>query len=205
MYFESATTLLEAVNILLVSIGEQPVHALDSNGLGEVAAAKTKVNATSRGLQVTGLLCNTEEDYPLQRETDNTISLPKNTLYCKIKDKTDTWDTSENTRYVQRGLRVYDRVNHTYAFDEDLEAEVLITLLPFEELPSHVRELVVVRATRQFQAERLQDGNMHKFSYNDEQRALSEFNRLEGSIHDVNFLQDSHVYTIGGYKYRRMI
>jgi hypothetical protein len=59
------TTELDAVNLMLSTIGEAPINDLSASGLGDVAAAKTRLALTSRSIQTAGWHFNTEIDYEL--------------------------------------------------------------------------------------------------------------------------------------------
>src|SRR5690625_3614987 len=94
-------TELDAVNIMLVSIGEQPVNTLELAGVSEVSVGRDILHQTSRQVQSQGLRCNYEENYPLTRDVNGQVKLPANTL--------KVYPTDHTVDYVQRGDRLYDR------------------------------------------------------------------------------------------------
>ena len=178
------TTELEAVNTLLDAAGESPVSSLDSSGLADVAEAKKLLDEQSRLIQSPGWAFNTEYDYPLTPDVDGLINLPTNTL------KVDADRTYQNIDVVQRGLRLYDRRNHTYSFTEPFRG-TFVFLLGFSELPQAARHYITVKASRIYQARVLGSDSLHRFSEAEEMEALVAFKDAEGDSGDYNMLSGS--------------
>jgi|SRR5688500_7985246 len=184
----TATTLtseLEAVNTMLDAAGESPVDSLDSSGLADVAAAKSLLSEQSRLVQSLGWAFNTEYEYPFPPDVDGHIVLPKNTLRVDL----DTRYTSVDA--VQRGLRLYDRKNHTYAFtSSDLKGNITF-LLDFDELPQSARHYITVKSARIYQARILGSDTQFKFSEAEEMSALIALKGSEEESADHNMLTGS--------------
>lgn len=176
------TTELEAVNAMLRSIGEAPIASLVEIDVPDAEIALTTLRSVSREVQVKGWDFNTEEAYSLEVNEDGNVPVPTNTLSVDPTDQTK--------RYVQRGGRLYDRVNHTYTFTEAVEVD-LILMLPFDELPEAARQYIYVRAARQFQDCTVGDSSLHRYQEADEMRALLTFMQVAGETEDLNFLSDS--------------
>lgn len=183
----TATTLtseLEAINTMLDAAGESPVSSLDSSGLADVAAAKTLLSEQSRLVQSLGWAFNTEYEYPLTPDVDGQIQLPQNVLRVDA----DTRYTSVDV--VQRGLRLYDRKNHTYVFTEALKGNMTF-LLGFDELPQSARHYIMVKAARIYQARILGSDTQFKFSEKEELDALVALKGSEEEVADNNMLTGS--------------
>ena len=107
--FLQATTELEAVNSMLRTIGASPVSTLEDNGVVDAVMALQTLRDVSRDVQSQGLHFNTERNYPLAPSypLPGELTLPAN---CLRVDPIDTW-----TDLVQRGLRLYDPIRHTYS------------------------------------------------------------------------------------------
>jgi hypothetical protein len=185
----STTTLiteLEAVNILLAATGESPVSSLSDSGLADVAEAKATLDEQSRLVQSRGWSFNTEYEYPLVPDTDGFITLPQNTL------KADLGRGFFQVDAVQRGLRLYDRKNHTYMFESgrSLTGD-MVFLLGFDELPQAVRYYITVKAARVYQARVLGSDTQYKFSEAEEMSALVALNSSENDQGDYNMLTGS--------------
>ena len=179
------STELDAVNYLLLSIGESPVNTLEENYTDPIALmAYRTLHHISRQVQATGLHCNSESNYPLIRDEGGYLVLPKNTLKADASDPT--------IDVVVRGQRLYDRTNHSYKFKKDLKVD-LVLFLNFEELPQVVRDYITVRAVRVFQSKSLGSETLHSFSMQDEMEAKIEMIREETDSYDYNMLRSPHV------------
>lgn len=176
------TTELEAVNIMLTSIGEQPVNTLESGGVSEVSIARTILHQTSRQVQEVGLRFNKETEYSLAKSPDDTVSIPSNALRVDPSDYTKD--------YVVRGSRLYDRENHTYEFDEAVKVDIVF-FLTFTDLPQAAREYITIRAARIFQTRVLGSETLHAFTLSDEQQAFLALMRQEIDSADYNVFRSS--------------
>lgn len=182
----TATTLLtelEAVNLMLMAADEAPVQTLSQPGHLPLSTAKSVLNDTSRVVQSKGWAFNTEDGFPLPRDTEGHIPIAPNVLSIDVDDSTDV-------KAVQRGTKLYDRKNHTSVFQQDLTGTVIL-LLPWDELPQAARHYIAVRAARTLQV-RLQAGeSVHSLTEADETAALLALDSLEADTADANFLTDS--------------
>lgn len=163
----TATTELEAVNALLMSIGEAPVNSLDS-GLDDALIAKITLDEVSRTVQKHGWYFNTEDGFPIKSNIDKELVVPKNILKLDMQD----------TRYVLRGRRVYDRQKHTFKIEKDLKATVIIAL-DFEDLPESARQAIMYRAARIFQNRVVGSQVIYSFTKEDEATAMAELQSEE--------------------------
>jgi len=177
------TTELDAVNTCLEIIGEQPVNIIPTSGVTEATVAYNVLTRISREIQKKELHCNTEENYPLNANTEGYFVLPKNVLRVDAMD--------QYLDVVQRGNRLYDKKNHTFTFNQKTMLVEIVFFLPFEELPEHVRHYIAVRAARVFQRNYLGSDLINGMSGEDEQKALINFERDEGLTDDRTFLQTS--------------
>jgi len=179
----SCTTQLDAVNVCLEAIGEQPVNVIPTSGVSEATVANAVVKRISREVQNTGLHCNSEEDYPFMADIDGNVVIPQNVLHI---DPTDN-----QLDYVVRGNRLYDRSNHTFKITTSYVKCDVVWLLPFEDLPEHARHYIAVVAARTFQRDFLGSTNLNAISREDELRARLNFMRNEDRTDDKTFL-DGH-------------
>jgi hypothetical protein len=91
---------------------------------------------------------------------------------------------------VQRGLRLYDSLNHTYTFTQDLKGTVVF-LLEWDELPQAARHYITIRASRIMQGRSSISESAYRYSQDDEQAALVALGALESRVGDHNMLRDS--------------
>jgi hypothetical protein len=180
---------LEAVNFMLQEIGEQPVNSIPDTGISDASIAISTLQRVSNEVQTWGLHSNTERNFPLIPDTEGNINVPLNTLGFDAEDY--------NRDLVLRGTRVYDKENHTYKFDKEIKA-TLVLFLPFDELPSHVRNYIVVSAARRFQEDVLGSSVLSTLSEKDENMAYLNFRRQEMKQNDVAMINSPSVYrTVG--------
>jgi len=179
------TSEIEAVNVMLSAIGEAPVSSLDDPSLVDAALAQSILKETSVEIQTRGLHCNTEINFPLVPTVDGEILVPSN---CA---RIDTTEISRDIDVVQRGNKLYDRVERSYTSFTDKIYVEMVLLFSFEELPQHVKRYITVKATRRFQARLVGSDTLAGFTATDEQEALIEFERSEAITEDSNILTDS--------------
>lgn len=89
-----------------------------------------------------------------------------------------------------RGRKLYDRMNHTYKFDVDLEARVVFGL-DFTELPESARHYITYRAARKFQDNSVGSTELHQYNERDEMIARARLLDEQTEDEDLNFLKDS--------------
>lgn len=172
------TTKLEAVNIMLSSIGEAPVNSLAS-GLVDAEMAETILNASSREVQSRGWKFNTEKKFRITPNTDGEILLPTSTLKADLTKETAELDL------VQRGNRMYNLLAHSYKVNASVELD-LVLFLDFELLPEAARHYITIKAARVFQDRTVGSEALHGFQERDELAALIEMKDAEGDTGDYN-------------------
>jgi hypothetical protein len=140
------TTRLDAINTMLGTIGEAPVETLDGSVPVDVQTAKSVLAEVLKEVLSQGWHFNTENDYPLTRTAEGKIIVPSNAVHVDLND--DIYRNELDV--IIRGQYLYDRKNHTYIFEKDLNVTI-IQLFDFEELPELVRNYIKLRAARVFQ------------------------------------------------------
>jgi hypothetical protein len=160
----SASTELEAINLMLSTIGETPVNSLSGVLPADVAMARNSLAAIVREIQLMGWHFNTEEDYPLPLGPNGEITVPPNVAAAFPPEGDLGLDV------LVRGNRLYDRANHTYTFTEPVSLTVKL-LLPFDSLPEAFKWYATVRAAMKFQDQVVGSDGLHNFTADDEARA----------------------------------
>lgn len=179
------TTELEAVNICLGVVGEQPVSAIGS-GVSKSTIARDIIYELSREIQSKGLLCNSDIEYELTPdEEDSYITLPANTL------DVDPTYLSDN-RYIERTGKLYDTEDQTFVITKNVKVDI-IWFLTWTDLPEHVRRYITIKAARIFQKRYLADEALHRFTEQDELEAKSNFERKELNNADFSLLDNTRV------------
>lgn len=177
------TTYLEAVNLVLRMMGEAPVNGLDGEfGLAQQAA--DSIITVSRKVQMEGWSFNTDYQCTLQREAGtNQIQVPTGALRIEV----NPFDYP-GLDIVQRGDKLYDRKGNTYAFEQDIRADVTYGL-DWEELPEHARRFIAVVAGRELQQSVVGSRDLDQINYGMEVEARSAFLELETTTSSHNMLQ----------------
>lgn len=183
---------LDAVNIVLSGIGEDPVSSL-SSGLPDAEAAERALDAANREIQEKGWHCNTDEEVVLTPTTGNEIKLPEDTL------RVDSSGTSKDRDVVQRGNRLYDRDNQTFTFTENITCKV-ITLLDFEDLPYALANFIAWTAAGKYEMQSLGSTAMSAWIQREIENAATAMNTAEEDADDANVLRDSDSVNLTVYR-----
>lgn len=179
------TTTLGAVNSMLSTIGEAPVNGLNS-GLVDAETAETILNEVSRSVQSDGWNFNSEPNFTVAANTSGDVVLPDEVIRA---DLATTKYRSSDAEYIQRGNKMYDKLNHTYNIGKALKLNVVV-LLDYELLPEVARRYVSVKAARIFQERIVGSDTLSAMNRNDEQEALFALKEHEGDNGDYNIFDD---------------
>ena len=192
-------TALDAVNLMLKSIGQGAINSLESSASVDAANAKTSLQHTTREVQSRGWFFNREYDYPLQADDTGALMLPENVLRFQVNP--------QYGHFVQRGDRLYDVEKHTAVFDPGYQVEgEIVWHLPFDDLPHTARQYIGRRAGREFQVGAVGSDLLYKFTHEMEDEALTELMREHLRAVRPNAVSDSAlVYwtAAGNLRYRR--
>ena len=181
------TTKLEAVNSMLSTIGEAPVNSL-SSGLVDAETAETILNEVSRDVQARGWNFNSEPNYTIAADSDGNVVLPSEIVRADLANSETKFRSSKN-EYVQRGNKMYDKVNHTFNIAKSLKLDVVV-LLDFETLPEVARRYIAVKGSRLFQERVVGSATLSQMTRQDEQTALFALQEMEGDNGDYNIFDD---------------
>ena len=106
----AATTELEAINIMLAAIGEAPVNTLTGTLPVDVRLAQSTLTEVNKEVQSEGWSFNTEIDVTQQRDS-STQQINLSTDILRIDPNIHQHPTIDA---IQRGLKLYDRLNNKY-------------------------------------------------------------------------------------------
>ena len=152
-------TKLAAVNTIISNIGQAPVTTLET-GNPLVEMAEQILAEISRSVQSEGWVFNTEFHYPFGRDGNKFIRIPTNVLAL------DTAKHHKN-RATIRNNQLYDKVNHTFVWDTDMELDV-IWLFSFEELPEAFKNYITIRSANVFAGRSIGSTEAVKFGEREE-------------------------------------
>ena len=185
----TATTELEAVNIMLAAIGESPVNTLTGTLPVDVKLAQTTLEEVNKEVQTEGWSFNTEINVELTRDGSNHIALSSNVLIVdpNIHDHPDV-------DAIQIGLKLYDRKEHTYEFDDDLKCTV-VYFRTFNDIPAPAKRYINIKAARIFVDRLVSDEGLRTYTQQDEVRARSILMETDLSNADHNILRGDPALT----------
>lgn len=178
---------------MLSTIGEAPVNSL-SSGLVDAETAETILNEVSRDVQSLGWNFNTEPNYTVAADSDGNVVLPSEVVRADLANSVTKYRSSKN-EYVQRGNKMYDKVNHTYNIGEALKLDVVV-LLAFEQLPEVARRYITLKASRLFQERVVGSDTLSAMNRADEEQALYALREMEGDNADYNIFDDGGTYSV---------
>lgn len=181
----ASLTELDAVNVILSSIGDSPVNGLADNGLANAALARQELHNMSRRVQALGWQFNFEENVLLERDNNGHINLGSNVLRVKTSKRDVT----------QRGLRLYDKEKRTFVFDQDLRGDRVL-FLPWDDLPAAAREYIAIAASRKFQTSFIGSAELKAITEEDEFKALVSLKDAEGENLSADFLSGIHPFSM---------
>ena len=134
-------TELSAVNSILGSIGQSPLTTLNYNN-PETAFVYNLLVEANKDVQNEGWHFNTEEN--IEQPPDDVtkfIEIPSNYLRYDLHDK----HIDKSRDLVRRDGKLYDLVNHTYQFEENLFLDV-VYLYKFEDVPPVFQRYIISKA-----------------------------------------------------------
>ena len=178
----AATTELECINIMLAAIGEAPVNSLTGTVPVDVRIAQSTLTEVNKQVQSEGWSFNTELDVTLTRDANNNVVLGTDVL--RVDAQTHDHPSIDA---IQRGLKLYDRKNNTFIFDEDLKCTV-VYFRSFDELPEQARSYMTIKAARIFVDRFVSDQSLRTYTEGDEIRARSVLMETDLSNADHNML-----------------
>jgi len=176
------TTELGAVNVLLQTINEAPVNSLEIPGLNDLSMARNVLAETSREFQSIGYEFNSDK-ITIAPDIDGYINLPANTARVDPVDK--------SKRYIQRGTRLYDKTENTFAIGAPVEVDIIL-YRDFNDLPEPAKRYITIKAARRFQNRVMGDDAIYMFTKEDELEAKVAFLEQEIDSGDYNMGRDSY-------------
>ena len=150
---------LDAVNVILASVGQAPVTTLEQTN-PDVAIAYNTLLQVNREVQAEGWTFNREYRVPLTPNSNNEIVIPDNMLQIDLSmDPCDSWQRKYDP--IRRDGRLYDRRNHTYKWDQKTYYFDVVWLFDWLDLPQPIQNFIVSRAAVFVSSRIIGDGNQY--------------------------------------------
>ena len=193
MTVTTRTTELEAVNTILSTIGEAPLNTLTGSLPVDGTTAKNVLSEINREVQSAGWHFNSHYKVDLSRDADNKIPIGTDVLRVELNSKY----SKQSYDVVQRDNFLYNLAKNSETFDQNFEDNTIVYLLDFSKIPEQAKRYITIRSARVFHDRTLGANTLHKFSSEDEARALSVLRQAEAHTGDYNIF-DSQLqnYTV---------
>ena len=190
----TSMTELEAVNVLLTTIGEAPVNTLTGNQVTDVSIAQQVLNEVCREVQSQGWKFNTEYDVRLTPNVNDEIVVPADTARIDAK----THDV------VIRSGKLFDLNERKFTFDSVLEVEI-VYFQDFADLPDVAKRYIATRAARIYADRMINSNTIHQMIAKDEQKALIDLKEYEGDIGDYTMMDSYSVARVLNRGHKRIL
>lgn len=175
-------TELEAVNILLTTIGEAPVNTLTGNQVTDVSIANQVINEVNREVQSMGWHFNTEYNVPLIPNIAGEIVSPANVARIDSKD----YDI------VIREGKLFNLLDRTYTFGSKILADI-VYFQDFTAIPEIAKKYISSRAARIYSDRMINSTTINQMTFRDEAKALMDLKAFEGDTADYNMMDNYSV------------
>lgn len=172
-----AQTKLDAVNLMLASIGQSPVNTLSGSLPKDVNKAVTALDSALREVLTQGWSFNTDLEYEFTPDGTSRIAVPSNALQIESSYGQDFVPRYDST--APAGMYLYDVQKRAFnEFTNDVKMDV-VWAYEFEQIPQHARQYVATKAARKFQSGIMASAVLHQFTRDDESEAYATFRRVE--------------------------
>jgi len=187
-------TELEAVNVLLTTIGEAPVNTLTGNQVTDVTIARQVLNEVSREVQSQGWYFNTENGVVLTPDNNKHILPPADTARIDSRD----------FNIVIREDKLFDLDKFTYEFGGSIKVNI-VYYQDFTVLPDAAKRYIAARAARIYADRLLNSETIHAMTSKDERQALVDLRQFEEETADYTMMDSIAVSRITNRGFRRRI
>ena len=182
--FESDTSklLLQAVNVLLNTIGEDSIETEED--FIKVREAKLAVDTlieTKKEVLADEWDVNYDADYTLPVSTTGKITIPYNVLEVNSTDGD----------LIARNWVLYSKSDQSTVFTEAQTVNVVWDVL-FNSIPHALRNYITIRASRKFQARQIMDTSVYAYTKEDEDEAFLIAKRSNGRTIKANMFTSTY-------------
>jgi hypothetical protein len=187
-------TELEAVNVMLTTIGEAPVNTLTGNQVTDVTIAQQVLNEVNREVQSQGWYFNTENGVTLTPDNNKHILPPADTARIDSRDY----------NIVIREDKLFDLDDFSYEFGGSIKVNI-VYYQDFTVLPDAAKRYIAARAARIYADRLLNSETIHAMTLRDEQKALVDLRQFEEETADYTMMDSLAVSRITNRGFRRRI
>ena len=145
----TTSTEQDAVNAILMSVGESPVNTLDTQS-PEVAIAQATLRQVVREVQAEGWSFNTQYEVEHPVDDNDEVLLNENVIQIDLSryKHNDNYDVIRR-RTDAGDVKLFNRYTNSYKFTDNdtLYCDVII-MVAFEDLPQPFKDYCTTKATR---------------------------------------------------------
>jgi len=194
-------TKLDAVNLMLASIGQSPVNTLTGTLPKDVNKAVVALDSALREVLTQGWSFNSDKEYSMAIDGTNRIAVPASALQIDPsfgEDMVPRYDSSSPA-----GMFMYNRETNLFNDFSVAPKVTVVWAFEFEQVPQHARQYVATKAARKFQSGIMASAVLHQFTRDDESEAYATFRRVEKHQKQYNMIDNSIAYNRHRNPYRR--
>ena len=198
------STELDAVNSILMSVGESPVNTLTVQS-PEVAIAQSTLRQVCREVQAEGWKFNTETEYPITLDTNDQCIVPNNVLQIDINHFKHLNDYDVIRKDDNGVTKLYDLIEHQFEFENTSEDKLycdIIWMIDFENIPQVFKDYITIRASRIASNRMVNNPQAAELIANDEALARALVLEYDTNQGDYNIFNDQQYSTNPGSVYR---
>ena len=187
-----ASTELDAVNSILMSVGESPVNTLTVQS-PEVAIAQKTLQQVCREVLTEGWVFNTEKQYPITLDSNNHCIVPNDVLQIDLNQFKHLDDFHVVKRTDNGVVKLYDMYEHRYNFENTSEGKLYVDIIwmqDFEEIPQVFKDYITLRASRTASNRMINDPRAAELISADEQMARANAMEYDANQADYNIFND---------------
>ncbi len=183
----ATSTELDAVNSVLMSVGESPVNTLSTQS-PEVSIAQNTLRQIAREVLAEGWVFNTEYEVKFTVDSNKQVLLSDAVLQVDASRfyHLDTYNV------IRKDGKLYDRYQHKNTFDDEETMYLdVIWMYAFEDIPQSFRDYITAKASRIASNRMVSDPEMAKPLEQDEIVARSIAIEYDTRQADYNVFNDN--------------
>ena len=183
----ATSTELDAVNSILMSVGESPVNTLNTQS-PEVAIAQKTLQQVTREVLAEGWVFNTENEVKFTVDANDQVTLSDAVLHVD----TNRFYHLDTYNVIRKDGKLYDRYEHKNTFPDETTMYLdVIWMYAFEDIPQSFRDYITAKAARIASNRMVADAEMAKPLEQDEIVARSVAIEYDTRQADYNVFNDN--------------
>ena len=183
----ATSTELDAVNSILMSVGESPVNTLNTQS-PEVAIAQKTLQQVTREVLAEGWVFNTENEVKFTVDANDQVTLSDAILHVD----TNRFYHLDTYNVIRKDGKLYDRYEHKNTFPDETTMYLdVVWMYAFEDIPQSFRDYITAKAIRKASLRMVSDLEINKALEQDEVVARSAAIEYDTRQADYNVFNDN--------------